>query len=165
MRVAGSLLTIAATLAMTHSVMAAAPKPAGKYMFMSFSNCEANVRTARDPQGDIISVVPQNSGVLSASVGYMEFTPASPGASNGQATMTATMVEGGSLRIDGSGFAMRQRPDNHSGAYSFTDTTFTFEGMTFVMTHANNGRQVYLLRRENARCLNAISATRVLPER
>lgn len=156
-----------AVLAMGQAAQAVAPKPSGKFAFMGFAQCEARITTSKDPQGDVIAVNHPQSGLLSIENGYITFTPQTVGASKGNVLIQGrTMVEGGSLRVNNSGFAMQSVAEaNISGTYEFTDTTFTItipqEGaLQFAMTHANAGRTVYLVRREDARCLNAITATK-----
>ena len=161
MRIA-SMMTIFCAMVATHSADAAPPKPTGKYALHSISNCQARITTTSS-EGNVTSVNPVDSGLFSADIGYITFRPSLAGASSGTAVLSGHMVEGSALRVGASGMAMRQVDNSLSGAYSFTETTFTIKGMVFQMVHANGGRTIHLLRRESAKCLNIITASRVAP--
>lgn len=182
MKIATSIWTGVALLAMAQTAQAVPPKPTGKFAFMLFNQCEAKINTTtantylKDGGGTDIAVrtlrlAPQiGVGGISVNNGYITFSPSAVGSSSGNVLLSGqTLVEGGSLRVNNDGRAMTSGPQpNINGTYSFTDTTFTItipgEGaQAFAMTHANNSKTFYLVRREDARCLTAITATRVAP--
>ena len=75
------------------------------------------------------------NGLISVEVGYITFTPKT--ATTGQLMVAGTQVEGGSVRVNNSAFTMTTHAFNFSGAYSFTDTTFTTQGATFALSYGN----------------------------
>ena len=152
---------------------AAPPRVSGTYAFMAISFCQAEFSTT-EAQYKLAStgvapavqhVNPVKSGSLSVETGTIKFTPTTAGASSGQAVLVSVQAEGGTLFVNGSGFATRRKTQNLSGPYSFTDTTFAFNGQTFDMTYgapAGNPavqRAVNLIQRESSRCSNAVTAT------
>lgn len=145
------------------------PRVYGQYAFMSISQCEAVITTAKDGQGKVTGVASPQSGLISVGNGYITFTPSGPG--TGTAVVSnSTIIEGGALRVDGNGFSMQQSAQNGSGAYLFTETNFTFNGQVYQMTASNllSGihQTVYLVRLDhtnsngNPNCLTAITASK-----
>ena len=168
-------LGIRLAAAMAMCVMAGAahsatPRVKGAYAFISQGYCEAQITTTKDVDGDVRNVNPTKAGQAWSSIGYINVTPTS--ATAGNATITgSTLVEGGALRINGSGFNWTQKADNQaSQSYSFTPTTFTYAGMTYQMVYADPYgagdayfRTVYLLRKTveaGQNCYEAIHATK-----
>jgi len=173
MKIATNFLAGVMTLALGQVAQAAPPKVTGKYAFMAISLCQsgftATTDTYRLGNGSTAPAVrtinPVNSGLMSAETGYITFTPASAGAANGTANVAATQVEGSALKINNNGIAWAQKPDNFTGPYSFTDTTFNFDGDVFQMTFGNVvntfAKTVYLVRREGtSNCFNSVTATK-----
>lgn len=176
MKIATSILTGAALLAMAQAAQAVPPKPTGKYAFMGFNQCEArfnfSIRNYTTPGAGtdvgVKMISPAQSGTLSAETGYITFTPSTVGASSGNVVLTnRSQAQGGALRINNSRFPWTGGSEaDLNGTYSFTDTTFTItipvQGtFTFAMTHANAGKTFYLVRHEAPDpCLNAITATK-----
>jgi hypothetical protein len=164
------LSAVALLCVVASAAQAAPPRVNGSYAFASHSSCEAQLTTNKKPTGELTSVNPAKSGSFGASVGYINFTPTS--ATAGNATITgATLMEGGAVRVNGSGFAWATKADNQAAhAYSFTATTFIYAGQTYQMVYADpygagNAffRTVYLLRRSNdagMNCLEVIHATK-----
>ena len=150
----------------TLPVKAAGPQVTGKYAYVSTTHCEAKLNVTKDLQGKVTNVTLQSGGVVSSSVGYITFTKTS--ATGGTAVISgATLIEGGTLRVNNNGFNWVTKPDNMpSTPYSFTETTFTLGGMTFRMAYADAEgayfRTVYLVRRESptSNCLETVWATR-----
>jgi hypothetical protein len=89
-------------------------------------------------------------------------------------SLEMAIVSGGALRVN-SGTAMSAHLETQAGTFAFTNNTFVFDpagaapaqiwAMRFADINAANGvaRTIYLVRKENARCLNAITLTRQLP--
>ena len=161
MKIATSVWMGVALLAMAQAA-AAAPLVSGKYALMSFTQCEAKFTTTTNGSA-ITSVNPSNSGELNIGVGIITF-PATA-ASSGNASLALTNVSGGSLRINTTGEAMATHTEAVSGTYSITNTAFTFTPtgeppMIWTMRPGNGVRTLYMVRRENARCVNAVTATK-----
>ena len=184
MKITTGLLAGVAVLAMAQTAYAA-PKVAGKYVLMSFTQCQAefttttgNYRLSNNSTGPAVRTVnPAQNGEINIAVGSINFTttPAG-GASTGTATLEMSIVSGAALRINpntASGL-IAPHTENATGSFTVTDTTFTFDpngvdpAMTWAMRAgdfgANNvARTMYLTRRENARCISAVTATKQLP--
>jgi hypothetical protein len=170
----------AALVAMTiTAATAAAPKVVGKYAFMSWNLCQANFNTtsnsyrlANGTTGPGVQTVnPLDNGGLSVSVGVFTF-PDRP-ASSGQASRSMILVSGAALRINGGGPLMTRSALNERGAFSLTAKIFNFKSETYEIAVANVidgvAQTVYMVRRQNDRCLLAVSATKqngeeLLPE-
>lgn len=158
----------AALLGLAGTAQAAPPKASGKYALMIFTQCEARITTTGSP---VTSVNLAQSGELSVGVG--SFTFPAVAASSGNASVEMVIVAGGSLRVNNSGNAMAPHTETHAGTFAFTNTTFSFDaaGATPAMTWTARfadisvgvARTIYLVRREDARCVNAITATRQAP--
>ena len=135
---------------------------------MIFTQCEARITTTGSP---VTSVNSAQSGELSVGVG--SFTFPAVAASTGNASAEIVIVGGGSLRVNNSGNAMAAHTETPAGTFVVTNTTFTFDpagaapAMTWTARFANISasvaRTIYLVRREDARCVNAITATRQAP--
>ena len=176
MKIATSVWTGVALLAMAQAAQAAPPKVSGKYALMIFTQCEARFTTTSDTYRlgtgatapAVKTVNPFNSGELNISVGTLTF-PATA-ASSGNASYEAYIVSGGSLRVNSSGGAMGVHTEAAAGTFSVTDTKFTFDPSgvepamiwTFRAGNIVSGvaRTIYMVRGENARCVNAITATK-----
>ncbi len=178
MKIATIVWTGVALLAMAQAAQAAPPKVSGKYAMMIFTQCEARFTTTMDTYSKpgsttgpaVKSVNTFNSGELNISVGTLTF-PATA-ASSGNASFEAFIVSGGSLRINNSGGAMATHTETAAGTFSITDTTFTFDPTgvepamiwTFragnIIVSSGLARTIYMVRRENARCVNAVTATK-----
>lgn len=169
--VPAALAAFALVLGTMQSAAALPPKVSGVYAFMSWSLCEArfttttnNYKLANNTTAPAVTTVnPASSGLLEVAVGTVTFP--STAVSSGNATVKMVQIEGGSLQINTSEFTMRRRvPADQTAAFSLTETTFTFAGMTYDMTFGDVAsgvaRTVYLVRKENSNCLNAISATK-----
>jgi hypothetical protein len=159
-----------ALLAMAQAVEAA-PKVSGKYALMVVTQCEARFTTTSASRS-VTSVNPSQSGELNIGVGTFTF-PAIP-ASAGSASLEMVIVSGGSLRVNNSGNAMTAHTETPAGTFSFSNITFTFDPtgaalpMTWTMRFADVvaggvARTLYMVRREDARCVNSITATKQLP--
>ena len=167
MKNATIVLTGVALLAMAQAAQAAAPKVSGKYALMIFTQCQAGFTTTTNGTA-ITSLTPAGNGELNISVGTITFpTPAVP---TGTATFEAYIVSGASLRINGAGSAMGVHLENATGTFSFpTATTFRFTptgeaANTWTIRPGNTvsgvARTLYMVRRENAKCVNAVTATK-----
>lgn len=161
MKIVTSIWTGITLLAMAQAAQAA-PAVSGNYALMSFTQCEAKFTTTTNGTA-ITSVNPSQSGELGIGVGIITFPVTA--ASSGNASLAMSNVSGGSLRINLTGNAMATHPEAVSGTYSFTDTAFTFTptgepAMTWTMRPGNGVRTLYMVRRENARCVNAVTATK-----
>jgi len=182
------LLAGVAVLAMAQTAHAAPKVASGKYILMSFSQCQAQFTTTNDnfkrqPTGSgpgVATLNPAQNGEINIGVGSITFTttPAS-GASTGTATLEMSIVAGGSLKINTSGNAIAPHTETISGTFTVTDDTFTFNPagadpaeptMTWTMrpgdfkTNVNSiARTMYLTRRENAQCISAVTATKQVP--
>jgi hypothetical protein len=110
---------------------------------------------------------------VAISVGLITFTttPAA-GASTGGASVNESIVNGDVLRITVP-HGVATKTETVAGTFLFTDTTFTFDpagappAMTWIMRPGNFtagagsvARTLYMVRREDAQCLNAITATK-----
>ncbi|MGH6788291.1 MAG: hypothetical protein ACRECC_01250 [Pseudolabrys sp.] len=168
---AGSAL-IAAQMAIAQSTPAvAAPQVAGKYAVVDVTNCEAAITFGKNGSGDITNINLVQPGKISVSTGYITFTPATAGATNGQATVSGQFhIAGGSLRINSNGTAMgTQASSNQTGAYSLTATSFAFAGTVFRMTfadivggvsHSLNFVHQTTNENKNRNCLETITVTK-----
>ncbi|HEX9904945.1 MAG TPA: hypothetical protein VGA77_08280 [Propylenella sp.] len=165
-----------ALLAMAQAAQAA-QKVSGKYSLMVFTQCEArlttksdNYRRADDTTAPAVrSINPAQSGELNIGVGSITFPTAAGGVSAGDASFEALLVSGGSLRLNNSGNAMGTHTETAAGPFSFTNTTFTFTptgepAMVWTIRAANIvkgvARTLYMVREEDARCVNAVTATK-----
>jgi hypothetical protein len=176
MKIATIVWTGVALLAMAQAAEAAPPKVSGKYALMIFTQCQARFTTTIDTYSKpgnttgpaVKSVNPFDIGELNMGVGTITF-PATA-ASSGTASFEAFIVSGGSLRVNTTGGAMTTHTEAPpAGPYSFTDTTFTFTpggepAMTWTIRPGNIvsgvARTLHMVRRENARCVNAVTATK-----
>ena len=142
---------------------------------MSFTQCQAQFTTTPDtflrPGGGsgpgVRMVNPAKSGEMNIGVGTITFPI--PAASSGTASLEINIVAGGALKINGSGGAVGIHTENISGPYVVTDTTFTFTptgepATTWTMRSGNIvsgvARTLYLVRKENAQCINGLTATK-----
>jgi hypothetical protein len=175
-------------IAMAQVTPAAVANVSGPYAFISTTNCGAKISTT--PLAVVTAISPTlqhgiavktiaadspHAGLMSAGIGIITFTPSSPGATSGTATITAsTEIEGGAVQFN----AAAGRPwattskNKASKPYSFTATALTLNGKTFAMNLGNPVKTVYmtvnLVRRgiddstvsANSDCLLAITATR-----
>jgi hypothetical protein len=175
MKIATSVWTGVVLLAMVQAAQAA-PLVSGKYALMTFSQCQAGFTTTTDTYRlgtgttapAVKSVNPAGSGELNIGVGSITF-PAIAAAS-GPASLELSIVAGASLKINSSGGAMAVHTETLSGTFSVTATSFTFDPsgveppMTWAMRPGNIvsgvARTIYMVRREDARCVNAITATK-----
>jgi hypothetical protein len=181
MKITTGLLAGVAVLAMAQTAHAA-PKVAGKYILMSFSQCRAeftttpgDYRLANGNTGPAVRTVnPGENGEINIGVGSITFPD--DAASAGTASLELSIVAGASLKINTSGGNIGTHTENPTGTFAITGTTFTFtpEGepaMTWTMragdfktTNLNGvARTFYLTRRENTQCINALTATKQLP--
>lgn len=177
MKITTALLAGVAMLAMAQAAHAAPPKVSGKYALMSFSQCQAqftttsdNYRRANNTTGPAVRTVnPAQNGEMNIAVGTITFPNSA--ASSGNASVEMNIVSGASLKINTSGGAVATHTETGSGPFVVTATEFriTLSGepaMTWTMRAGNivNGvaRTLYLVRRENAQCVNAITATKQL---
>lgn len=175
MKIVTSVWTGMALLAMVQAAQAAAPLVSGKYALMDFTQCQAGFTTTTDnyvlgaggTAPAVKSVNPAGNGELSMGVGSLTF-PATA-ASSGPVSFELNNVSGSSLRIGGSGAAIAVHPETGTGTYSFTDTTLTITptvglAMTWTMRPGNIvsgvARTLYMVRRESAKCVNAVTATK-----
>ena len=160
----------AAVLAMAQTAQAA-PKVSGKYALMVFTQCEARFTTTSG-SGSVTSVNPSQSGELNIGVGTFTFPAIA--ASAGSASLEMVIVSGGSLRINNFGNAMAAHTETPAGTFSFSNTVFMFKPtgepvMVWTMRFADVvpatgvARTLYMVRREDARCVNSITATKQLP--
>jgi hypothetical protein len=155
----------------------AAPKVSGKYVLMIFTQCEARftntmgsyLKPGPITASAVATINPAQSGELNIGVGSITFPTVAGGVSAGNARFEAILVSGGALRINRTGSAMATHAETATGPFSFTNTTFTLTpigepAMTWTMRAGNIvggvARTLYLVRREDARCVNAITATR-----
>jgi hypothetical protein len=82
-----------------------------------------------------------------------------------------SIVAGPSLRINTASGNVGTHTETASGAFNITSDTFTFDGMTWTLRAGNFKGQtantvaktLYLTRRENAKCISAVTATKELP--
>ncbi len=176
LKIATSFWAAVALLALAQAAQAA-PKVSGKYVLMVFTQCEARFTTTMGnyltlgttTAPAVRAINPAQSGELNIGVGSLTFPTAVLGVSAGNASFEAILVSGGALRINSSGNPMAAHAETAAGPFSFTNTTLTFRPvgesvMTWTMRAGNivNGvaRTLYLVRRGDARCLNAITATK-----
>lgn len=180
MKVPTSFWAAVALLAVAQAAQAA-PKVSGKYVLMVFTQCEArftttlgNYLTSPTTGAPAVRTInPAQSGEMNIGVGSITFPNLPAGVSVGNASFEAILISGGALRINNIGNAMAAHPETAAGPFSFTNTTFTFRpvgepAMTWNVRAGNIvsgvARTLYLVRREDARCVNAITATKqVLP--
>ena len=164
-------LTVAALVLIPLPAQAAGPQVTGKYAYVSNTYCEAKLGVTKNATtGNVTNVTLQSAGSVASSVGYITFTKTS--STGGTAVISgATLIEGGTLRVNNNGFAWSQKPDNMASTpYSFDNTTFTLAGQTYQMAYADSEgtgasayfRTVYLVRRESPtiNCLETVWATR-----
>jgi hypothetical protein len=185
MKIATGLLAGVAVLAMAQTAHAA-PKVAGKYVLMSFTQCVALVSTTtgsfeRSNGTDgpaVVSVNVPDDGEINIAVGSITFPNAASSA--GSATLEMSIVAGASVRTAANG-NVGTHTENVTGTFTIAGTgnsgTFTFTpngdpAMTWTMRAGDfktndpiNGfaRTIYLTRRENARCISAVTATKQVP--
>ena len=167
-------LTGVALLAMAQTAEAA-PKVSGKYALMIFIQCGAKIATTTanfaKPGGGsapaVASVTQQGTGEIAIAVGTITFP--STAASSGSATLEMSQVGGDVLRLDGNGSPVGTDTQNDAGTFAVTNTSFTFTptggaAEVWTMRYADLvsgvARTLYLVRREDANCLNAITATK-----
>jgi len=199
MKITTGLLAGVAVLALAQTAHAA-PRVTGKYILMSFSQCQAEFTTtntsflktigAANGAGShqhptttgpgVQTVNPAQNGEINIGVGSITFNVGAAGASTGPATLEMFIVSGNALRINPSnaGGLIGTHTETVSGTFTVTDTAFTFTpggpnpdpAMTWTMrpgdfktTITSIARTMYLTRRENARCINAVTATKQLP--
>jgi hypothetical protein len=167
MKLRGNVFAVAGLALVTAQPAQAAPKVSGKYALMTLTQCEARFTTTGT--APVNSVNPSQSGELSMGVG--SFTFPSAAASAGNASVEIVIVAGGSLRVNNSGNTMSVHNETPTGTFSLTNTQFTFDPtdappmvwtMRFADVVASTGvaRTLYLVRKEDARCVNAITATK-----
>lgn len=177
MKISTIVWTGVALLAMAPAAEAAPPKVSGKYAMMIFTQCQAGFTTSTATYSKpgnttgpaVATLIPAGSGELNISVGTITF-PATA-ASLGNASFEAFIVSGASLRINTSGAFMTTHTETAPGTFSFTETQFTFDptgvdpAMVWTFRAGNFAagglaRTLYMTRREDARCVNAITATK-----
>jgi hypothetical protein len=119
---------------------------------------------------DIEKVDPMGNagrGEINMSVGTLTF-PATA-ASSGNASLELSGVSGSLLRITNlagatNGLVVDTHTETASDSFAVTNTTFRFGAMTWSMRPGNivNGvaRTLYMVRRENERCENAVTLTK-----
>ncbi len=178
MKRATIMLLSGAMLAMAMPAQAAAPKLSGKYAVMSFSQCTVgfnfttnNYKLANDTTSPAVAgITTLGSGEFGIAVGIMTFPTTA--ASSGAASLTLDYVNGSVLRINGNGPTMETETQNFSGTFSVTNTSFTFtptggSAMTWTMAPADLvkgvARTAYMVRKEDAGCLNGLSVTKQAP--
>ena len=182
MKITTGLLAGVAVLAMAQTAHAA-PRVAGKYILMSFTQCQAqftttlgNYERSNGTDGPAVaSVNPGQDGEINIAVGSITF-PNAAASSGPNATLEMSIVAGGSLKINLTGGAVGTHTETATGSFTVTNTTFTFDPgdgppMIWTMragdfkTNSLNGvaRTMYLTRRENAQCVSAVTATKQLP--
>lgn len=171
MKIATSIWTGVALLAMAQAAHAA-PLVSGKYALMTFSQCQAGFTTTIDSYmraaggtgPGVKSVNPTGSGELNIGVGTITFPAIA--ASSGPASLELYIVAGGSLKINSSGGAMAAHTETATGTFSITATSFTFDpdgvepAMIWTIRPANSARTLYMVRKEDAKCINAVTATK-----
>ena len=174
MTIAKIALTGVALLAMAQTA-AAAPKVAGKYALMMFVQCGARIATTTTnfakPGGGsgpgVASLTSQDSGEIAIAVGT--FTFPSTAASSGSASLEMTLVGGDVLRVNGGGSPVGTNTETHAGTFAVTNTSFTFTptgdpAMVWTMRFGDLvsgvARTLYMVRQEDPKCLNAITATK-----
>jgi hypothetical protein len=115
----------------------------------------------------VASLTSQDNGELTIGVGT--FTFPSTAASSGSATLEMSQVGGDVLRVNGDGSPVGTATQNDAGTFAVTNTSFTFTPtggaamvwtMRFADVASGVARTLYLARREDANCLNAITATK-----
>jgi hypothetical protein len=173
MKITTGLLAGVAVLALAQTAHAA-PKVAGKYILMSFSQCQAQFTTTQNnyrlasgaSHPAVTTVNPAQNGEINIAVGSITF-PNAASSSGPNATLEMSIVSGPSLKINTSGGNITTHTEAATGSFTVTDTTFTFDGMTWTMRPGNFvsntnsvARTMYLTRRENARCISALTATK-----
>ena len=174
MTIARSVWAGAALLAMAQA--AAAPLVSGKYALMTTSQCTGKFGTTTDTYRlgsgatapAVKTVNPLANGELNAGVGTITFPLTA--ASTGAASVELSLVSGSLLRINGGGNAMATHTETISGTFSLTNTTFTLTpsvgpAMTWTMRPGNIvtsgvARTLYMVRKEDANCLNTVTATK-----
>lgn len=171
MKIATSIWTGVALLAMAQAAQAA-PLVSGKYALMTFSQCQAGFTTTIDSYmraaggigPGVKSVNPTGSGELNIGVGTITFPTIA--ASSGIASLELYIVAGGSLKINSNGSAMAAHTETATGTFSITATSFTFDpdgaepAMIWTIRPANSARTLYMVRKEDAKCVNAVTATK-----
>jgi hypothetical protein len=201
MKITTGLLAGVAVLALAQTAHAA-PRVTGKYILMSFSQCQAEFTTtntsflktigaASGPGSHqhptttgpgVQTVNSVQNGEINIAVGSITFNVGAAGASTGTATLEMSIVSGNALRINpnNANGLIGIHPETISGTFAVTDTTFTFNPagadpaeptMTWTMrpgdfktaSVAGVARTMYLTRKENARCISALTATKQLP--
>jgi len=156
----------------------AVPKFRGTYAFISMHQCEANITVGVEAvmvaPPDVLAnavknVDPKYAGNMGTQTGYITFTPG-PNPTKGHLVLTSTKIEGGAVRVHGSGFNWSQSAFNiPNTAYSANGTAFTLGAENFAMTYGNVvggiARTVNLIERDlsntngDQNCLLAIAAT------
>ncbi len=185
MKITTGLLAGAAVLAMAQTAHAA-PRVAGKYILMSFTQCvallsttTASVERSNGTDGPAVTAlnVPDD-GEINIAVGSITFPNAASSA--GSAQLEMSIVAGASVRTAANG-NIAPHTENVTGTFSITGTgndgifTFTPNGdpaMTWTMragdftsNNVTNGlaRTMYLTRKENNKCISAVTATKQVP--
>ena len=170
MKISTGVLAGVAVLAMAQAAEAAPPKVSGKYALMSFTQCQAQFTTTSDAEG-VQSINPTQNGEINIAVGTMTF-PNTP-ASSGSASLEMSIVSGPALRINGSGGNILTHTENISGTFAVTgnqpNSTFRLTptgepAMTWTLRAGNIvsgvARTLYMTRRETARCISGVTATK-----
>jgi hypothetical protein len=118
---------------------AAQPQVTGKYAFSSVSLCSARIGTKHNAKNFVTAVTQTEGGVLAGLNGYITFKPSAAGSPTGTATLKATQIRGPNTTVDAPATPddWSQKALNMSGAYQFSDGTFTFGGATFLVSFAN----------------------------
>jgi len=163
-----------ALLALAQAAEAAPPTVSGKYALMTFTQCNAKLASTTGiyskPGGTASAVASLNSrgnGELSIGVGTVTF-PATAN-SAGNASLELSIVGADVLRLNGSGSPVGTHTETLAGTFAVTATSFTFTptgqaAMTWTMRAGDLVRGVaqtlYMVRVEDAECLNAITATK-----
>ena len=176
MKIARGVLAGLTVLAMVQAAQAA-PKVSGKYALMIHVQCNARIATQSDTfdkgggtssGSAVTSVNSQENGELSIGVGTLTFPTTA--ASSGTANINLSFVGADVLRVNGGGSDVGTHAEAFNGTFLFTNTTFRFTPtgepvMVWTMRFADVApggvaRTLYLVRKEDASCLNAITATK-----
>jgi methenyltetrahydromethanopterin cyclohydrolase len=191
--IAGS--AAAAMTVLAQPAQAVSSRVSGKYAYQQIEMCEAKLivqtqnvlvpppGTPGTAQG-VKSVTSAQTGLISAGVGYITFTATTT--TTGHFSLSGSIVEGGSLRLNNIGFTMNTTADSGSGTWSInsatdpTSVTITPTGgsaQTYTLRYGNLSttapttgiaRTFYLVRKDtvngnNTNCVTTINGTRQTP--
>ena len=173
MTISTRLLTAMAFLVMAQAAQAA-PKVSGKYALMQFIQCGATIDTntgnfAKPGGGSAPAVETLTSGTGEIAIAVGTITFPSAAVSSGNASIEMSFVGGDVLRVDGNGSPVGTQTQNQQGTFALSNTSFSFTPngqpaetwtMRFADLAGGVARTFYLVRREDAKCLQAITATK-----